>query len=79
MWKNINIAMTVMWLEESMGRLNVRIKESIDHRFRREVFRRKGMKKGNLTNAIEEAMIMWISTTPSDVDASKLNKEDAEN
>jgi hypothetical protein len=44
-----------------MGKLNVKVREDIDAKFRRAVFRKKGMKKGNLTTAVEEAMLLWIS------------------
>lgn len=47
-----------------MGKLNVKIKEEIDKKFREEVFKRKGMRKGNITEAIEEAMLLWINTSP---------------
>jgi len=57
-----------MWLStynikeiEKMGKLNIKVREDIDTKFRRAVFRRKGMKKGNITNAVEEAMLLWIS------------------
>lgn len=43
-----------------MGKLNVLIKDRLDRRFREVVFKRKGMKKGNLTEAVEEAMLLWI-------------------
>jgi hypothetical protein len=42
-----------------MGRINVNIEDRVEERFRGAVFRSKGMKKGNLTQAIEEAMMMW--------------------
>jgi hypothetical protein len=45
---------------KSMGKINLIIKEEIDKKFREEVFKRKGMKKGNLTEALEEAIMMWI-------------------
>jgi len=45
-----------------MGKLNVVISEDIDTKFRQEVFKRKGMKKGNLTEALEEAMTLWIKS-----------------
>jgi len=63
---------------ETMGRINVKVKEDVDNRFRREVFRRKGMKKGNLTDALEEAMIMWVNASPPEKVESKLNKESAD-
>jgi hypothetical protein len=47
-----------------VGKLNVKIKEEIDKKFREEVFKRKGMRKGNITEAIEEAMLLWINTSP---------------
>jgi hypothetical protein len=49
-----------------MGKLNVIIREDIDQKFREEVFTRKGMKKGNLTKAVEEAMLMWVSVPTKD-------------
>ena len=45
-----------------MGKLNVIISDDTDTKFRQEVFKRKGMKKGNLTEAIEEAMKLWIKS-----------------
>jgi len=47
-----------------MGKLNIKVRKQVDAKFREEVFRRKGMKKGNLTKAVEEAMILWIHTPP---------------
>jgi len=44
-----------------MGKLNLKVKDQVDRKFREEVFKRKGMKKGNLTEAIEEAMLLWIT------------------
>jgi hypothetical protein len=44
-----------------MGKLNIKVREDIDAKFRNTVFKRKGMKKGNLTKAVEEAMMLWIS------------------
>jgi len=46
-----------------MGKLNIAVKKDIEDNFRREVFRRKGLKKGNIKQAVEEAMLLWISTT----------------
>jgi len=43
-----------------MGKYNISIKDRLDRKFREEVFKRKGMKKGNLSEAVEEAMLMWI-------------------
>ncbi len=46
-----------------MGKLNIAVKKEVDDSFRREVFRRKGLKKGNIKQAVEEAMLLWINTT----------------
>jgi len=45
--------------------LNVIIKDEIDEKFRRAVFETKGMKRGNLTEAIEEALELWIEQQAS--------------
>jgi len=55
---------------EKMGRINVNVKDSIESKFRQQVFNQKGMKKGNLTQAIEEAMLLWVEKT-EDQDEAK--------
>ena len=42
-----------------MEKVNLAIDDKIEKKFREAVFRKKGMKKGNLTEAVEEAMLMW--------------------
>lgn len=49
-----------------MGRLNLSVKDDVESRFRETVFKRRGMKKGNLTESLEEAMLMWINVPPKD-------------
>jgi len=44
-----------------MGKINLAIDDSIDEKFRVAVAKKKGMRKGNLTEAMEEAMKLWIS------------------
>jgi len=41
-------------------RINVNLPEELEKRFREEVFKRYGMKKGNIAKAIEEAIRNWI-------------------
>lgn len=66
-----------MWLSDSMcsevemGKLNVNVDDEIDEKFRKEVFKRKGMKKGNLTKAVQEAMLMWVTTSGSKAHTAK--------
>jgi hypothetical protein len=43
-----------------MGAIKVILSDELEQKFRDEVFKSKGMKKGNITIAIEEAINMWI-------------------
>jgi len=43
-----------------MGKVNLAIDDKVDKKFRDAVAKKKGMKKGNLTDAVEEAMLLWI-------------------
>ena len=54
-----------------MGKLNIKVRKEVDRKFREEVFRRKGMKKGNLTEAVEEAMLLWIGVPEKDEQESR--------
>jgi hypothetical protein len=47
------------------ARIDVYLTQDKEKRFKEEVFKRKGMKKGNISEAVEEAIILWISTEPS--------------
>jgi len=43
-----------------MGAIKVILSDELEQKFRDEVYKSKGMKKGNITVAIEEAINMWI-------------------
>jgi len=43
-----------------MGKMNVVIKDDLEKRFRKAVFESKGMKKGNISEALQDAMEKWI-------------------
>lgn len=43
-----------------MGKMNIVLKDELETEFRRAVFERKGMKKGNISDALEEAVRQWI-------------------
>jgi len=43
-----------------MGSIKVNLSEELEAEFREEVFKSKGMKKGNLSLAVEEAIRLWI-------------------
>ena len=43
-----------------MTRLDVDIDPKLDSRFRSQVFRRLGMKRGNLSKSVEDALRLWL-------------------
>ena len=43
-----------------MGKMNIVLKDELEQEFRKTVFERKGMKKGNISKALEEAIQCWI-------------------
>ena len=45
-----------------MGKILVGLDDELEKRFREGVFRRYGMEKGNLTNAISEAIELWLKS-----------------
>ena len=47
-------------MHDIMGAIKVILPDDMEEKFRNEVFKSKGMKKGNLTIAIEEAVTAWI-------------------
>ena len=48
-----------------MGKINLDIDEKVDRKFRDTIYKKKGMKKGNLTDAVEEAMLLWVMKNKS--------------
>jgi len=44
-----------------LGRLVIVIPDELERKFREEVYKRYGMKKGNLTRAVKEAIKDWIN------------------
>lgn len=49
-----------------MGRVDIRLPDNLEKKFRQEIFRRKGMKKGNLTESITEAILLWMNDNETD-------------
>ena len=43
-----------------MGKMNIVLDDERENKFRRAIFESKGMKKGNISEAIEEAIDLWI-------------------
>lgn len=44
-----------------MGRLNIVLDDELEEKFRKKVFERKGMKKGNISESLEEAIQQWMN------------------
>ena len=45
-----------------MGRIDIILPDDLEERFRAEVARQLGMRRGNLTLAIQHAIELWIET-----------------
>jgi hypothetical protein len=43
-----------------MGRIDIILDDKFEEKFRQEVARRLGFKKGNITKAVEDALRDWI-------------------
>lgn len=43
-----------------MGKMNVVISDETERRFRKVVVRELGIRKGNISRALEEAIVLWI-------------------
>jgi len=46
----------------NMGKMNIVLDDELETLFRKTVFERKGMKKGNISEALGEAIEQWIRT-----------------
>jgi len=52
-------------------RIDAYLSENQEKRFKEEVFKRKGMKKGNISEALQEAILLWINTDPHDASSKR--------
>ncbi|KXB04737.1 hypothetical protein AKJ48_01595 [candidate division MSBL1 archaeon SCGC-AAA261O19] len=43
-----------------MGNIKVILPDDLEEEFREEIYKSKGMKKGNIKKAIQEAIVLWI-------------------
>jgi len=66
MWKSLYVINSFI----IMGRIDVILSDELEAEFREEVYRQKGMKKGNIKKAIEDAIRLWI-------DANKMKRSEA--
>ena len=45
-----------------MGKLNIILDDTVEKNFRDAVYHKLGMKKGNISKALEEAIDLWIKS-----------------
>jgi hypothetical protein len=50
-----------------MGKMNVVISDETETKFREAVAYHKGMKKGNISKALEEAINLWLESLSSSI------------
>ena len=43
-----------------MGKMNIVLTDELENKFRKAVYETKGYKKGNISEAMEEAIQCWI-------------------
>lgn len=55
-------------------KLTVLIEDDLDEKFRETVFKTKGMHKGNITEAIEEAIDCWIEKQLAEIKKTEIKK-----
>lgn len=48
-----------------MGKINISLEDDLEQRFRKAVYESKGVKKGELSEAISEALEDWIKKQKS--------------
>jgi hypothetical protein len=46
--------------ETNMGKINLIISDKLEKEFREAIFKKYGMKRGNLSKAVEESIKEWI-------------------
>jgi hypothetical protein len=49
----------------NLGRLYIVLSDQVERRLRLEIVKRLGGKKGDLSNAIEESIKMWLDRPPA--------------
>lgn len=45
-----------------MGKINISLDDDVEEKFREAIYQRMGMKKGNISKALEEAILQWVKT-----------------
>ena len=56
----VYIFISLIYIIILLGRIDFNLTDALEKKFRKAVYQRKGMKKGNITEALEEAIDYWI-------------------
>jgi hypothetical protein len=51
---------TLRFMVKNMGKMNIVLSDECEEKFRKAVYEKKGYKKGNISEAVEEAIDLWI-------------------
>jgi hypothetical protein len=62
-----------------MAKMNIVLTDATEEKFRKAVFENMGMKKGNISLALEEAIELWIEEQAKKRLKSKHGQEQQEN
>lgn len=54
-----------------MGKMNVVLTDELEKKFRKTVYENKGYKKGNISEALQEALEMWIQKKTEEQEEEK--------
>jgi len=52
-------------MSKGKKRMDVYLSEDQEKLFKEHVFKRKGMKKGNISEAVQEAILLWVNAEPA--------------
>ena len=58
--------MCIGLIGDRMGKMNIVLSDELEEKFRRAVFECKGMKKGNISEALQEAIQQWMEYRQSE-------------
>ena len=57
-----------------MGRIDIILPDDVEDKFRNAVYKRYGMKRGNITEAINDAIIGWVNENNPNDKIKKVNQ-----
>lgn len=57
-----SVSLYILYVVIEMGKMNIVLSDEVEEKFRKAVFERKGMKKGNISEALQEAIQQWMDS-----------------